>query len=127
MKRIAILICGILVTISHFALAAAAAGSTEELLKKLELRITKAAESGLEEYAKDRFESARSGIAAAKAAVAIGKEREAQQQAELAEVSLNTAEAKASEKEALEKVALRRAELKKAEALLERYRQGEVN
>ncbi len=118
-----ILICAALLLAAGTTLAATA----EEQITQLELRAAKAVESGLEEYAKDRFDTARAGLAAAKAATAIGRHKEALQQVELAEARLNAAEAKASEKEMLEKVAVRRSELKKSEALLERYRQGEVN
>ena len=123
MRLYTILIFGALLLTAGAALAATA----EEQIKQIEQRTAKAADMGLEEYAKDRFDSVRAGIAAAKAAFAIGRDKEALQQAELAEARLNAAEAKAAEKEMLEKVAVRRSELKKSEALLERYRQGEVN
>lgn len=122
MRRYLILICGVLL----FS-APALASPVENQIKQLEQQVAKAAESGLAEYAKDRFDSARDSLAAAKAAAAIGRDREALQQAELAEARLNAAEAKAAEKEMIEKVAVRRSELKKTEAVLERYRQGEVN
>lgn len=123
MRRHAVMICGALLLTATTILAA----TTEEQLKQLEQRSAKAVDTGLEEYAKDRFDSARASIAAAKTAAAIGRDKESLQLSELAEARLNAAEAKAAEKEMLEKVAVRRSELKKSEYLLERYRQGEVN
>jgi hypothetical protein len=79
------------------------------------------------EYARDVMETAQASITAAQGAVAIGNEKEALLKAELAELQLTVAEAKAAEKELLEQVAVRRTELKKLEAQLERYRQGEEN
>lgn len=118
-----ILICGALLLAAATALAAPA----EQQLRLLEQRAAKAAESTVGEYAKEGLSAAGANIAAARAALAAGREREAVQQAELAEARLNAAEARAAEKEMVEKVAVRRSELKKAEAQLERYRQGEVN
>lgn len=122
MRRNVVLICAALLTATT-----ALAAPVEEQIKQLEQRAAKAVDAGSVEYAKDRFDSARDSIAAAKAAVAVGRDTEALQQTELAEARLNAAEAKAAEKEMIEKVAVRRSELKKSEALLERYRQGEVN
>jgi hypothetical protein len=124
MKRCAVLICGSLLLVSSLSLAA---GPVDEQLKRIEQRAAKAVASTVEEYAKDGLDAAGINIAAAKAALAAGRDSEAQQQAEMAEARLNEAEARAAEKETVEKMAVRRAELKKSEALLERYRQGEVN
>lgn len=123
MRLYAIIICWALL----FSSSAVMAATAEEKLKKIEQRSAKAAESSVGEYAKEGLDAAGINIAAAKAALAAGREQEAFQQTELAEARLNAAEAKAAEKEMVEKVAVRRSELKKAEALLERYRQGEVN
>lgn len=122
MVRHLILVCAALLLST-----AALASPAEDQIRQLEQKVAKAAESGLAEYAKDRFDSVRDSLAVAKSAAALGREREALQQAELAEARLNAAEAKAAEKEMVEKVAVRRAELKKTEALLERYRQGDLN
>jgi hypothetical protein len=124
MKQCTIMICGALLLASSLSLAA---GPVEEQLKRIEQRAAKAAASTVGEYAKDGLDAVGTNIAAAKAALAAGRDSEAQQQTEMAEARLNAAEARAAEKEIAEKVAVRRAELKKSEALLERYRQGEVN
>lgn len=127
MQRSLILISMLILVSCNIALAATVSRSTEEQLKQLEQRAAKTAESNVAEYAKDMLDAATASITAAKAAVSVGKEKEALQKMELAEAQLKAADAKASEKEVVEKVALRRAELKKMEAQLERYRQGEAN
>lgn len=114
-------------TLLLLATGTAMAGTVEKQIKNAERLSAKAAESNVTEYAKEGLDAANISITAAKAALAAGMEQEARQQAELAEARLNAAEARAAEKEMVEKVAVRRSELKKAEALLERYRQGEVN
>jgi hypothetical protein len=114
-------------TLLLLASGTAMAGTVEEQIKNVELHSAKAADSIVPEYAKDGLDAANISITAAKAALAAGMEQEARLQTELAEARLNAAEARAAEKEMVEKVAVRRSELKKAEALLERYRQGEVN
>ncbi|MBI5484896.1 MAG: hypothetical protein HY888_10600 [Deltaproteobacteria bacterium] len=127
MRRYVFLTCAIVLAFSNAAFSATISRSTEDQLKQVEQRAAKAAESNVAEYAREWLDAATASITAAKANVAVGREKEALQKMELAETQLKAADAKASEKEVVEKVALRRAELKKMEAQLERYRQGEAN
>lgn len=76
------------------------------------------------EYARDFLTAAQTTLLAAQVAVAAGNEKQALQKAEMSELQLTVAEAKAAEKELAEQTALCRAELKKLEARLERYLQG---
>lgn len=112
---------------SGIALAAAVSSGTTERVRLLGEQSAKAAAGKTGEYARALLDSAQASISAAQIAVAAGNEKEALQKAELAELQLGVADAKAAEKEILEQVAVRRNELKKLEAQLERYRQGEEN
>ena len=112
---------------SASALAAGVTRETTERVRQLGERAAKMVSGKVGEYAKDSLDAAQGSILAAQAAIAAGIEKEAFQKAELADLQLMLADAKAGEKELLEQVGVRRAELKRLEAQLERYRKGEEN
>lgn len=99
--------------------------ATAERLRKLEERAAAQKAGKSAEYAKESLNNALATISAAQAAAAVGNSNLALQKAELADLQLSLAEAKAAEMELVEQVAVERVELKKLEAQLERYLQGE--
>jgi hypothetical protein len=99
--------------------------ATADKLRRLEERAAAQKIGKPGEYAKDPLNEAVQTISAAQAAASVGNSDLALQKAELADLQLTLADAKASEMELVEQVAVQRVELKKLEAQLERYLQGE--
>jgi uncharacterized membrane protein YdfJ with MMPL/SSD domain len=126
MHRTSVFICFFLACVTSRA-NAAMPGAHETQMTQLEQRAAKASATSAGEYAKELLDAARASIADAKNSLAVGKDKVAVRQIELAEIQLNAADAKGAEKELLENVAVRRSELKKLEARLDRFRQGEDN
>jgi hypothetical protein len=112
---------------SGIALATGVSRDTTERVRQLGEQATKLVSGKVGEYAKDALGVAQASISAAQIAIAAGNEKEAIQKAELADLQLMVATAKAGEKELAEQVAVQRAELKRLEAQLERTRQGGEN
>lgn len=96
-----------------------------EKLRRLEDRAAEAKLGKPGEYAKDSLSEAIQTISAAQAAASVGNSDLALQKAEMADLQLTLADARAAEMELVEQVAVQRVELKKLEAQLERYLQGE--
>lgn len=99
--------------------------ATAEKLRRLEERSSAQKGGKTGEYARDALNEALQTISAAQAAAALGNSDLAMQKAEMADLQLTLADAKAAEMELVERVAVQRVELKKLEAQLERYLQGE--
>lgn len=99
--------------------------ATAEKLRRLEERAAAQKIGKPGEYAKDSLNEAVQTISAAQAAASVGNSDLALQKAELADLQLTLADAKASEMELVEQVAVQRVEMKKLEAQLERFLQGE--
>ena len=98
---------------------------TAERIQKANARAEQMSSGKVAEYAKEYLEAAKLSIFMAQAASTGGNEKLALQRAEMAQLQLTVAEAKAGQKETSEAVALSRAELKRLEAQLERYMQPE--
>lgn len=99
--------------------------ATAEKLRRLEERAAALKSGKPGEYAKDPLKEAIQTLSAAQAAASVGNSDLALQKADMAELQLTLAEARAAEMELAEQVAVQRVELKKLEAQLERYLQGE--
>lgn len=125
MRQIISVMVALCICWSSIAFGAGVSRDTAERVRLLGEKAVTMATGKLAEYAKDSLDVAQTTINAAQAAIAAGNEKEALQKAELADLQLMVADAKAAEKDLLEQVAVRRAELKKLEAQLDRYRQGE--
>lgn len=111
MKPIAPLIIGMLL-LAGTALADDLKDASAKVTQ-LSDRLAKLSSGKVLEYAKPQLDTAQGTLGAMKAAISAGNGKLALQTAELADVQMTIAEAKAAEQESTEQVVLRRAELRK--------------